>query len=196
MFHFAAVDDIFPGGLSMGHCLKVIEEAAELKMSRLWCPSPVSGLSKVMRHGLLVKNETTAKVLRLCFSNLEEGSPAMRDLLDSVAHMAASSDSILQNEYEENIYVPMGTVVMLAKNGKPETIEQGPKIKERILQAAFEHQAKTKGIRKTFNKIAEGHSVYNYTELVKRSLGGFQKFQPHKVNTTSPEAGPGIKSCS
>ena len=186
MFHFAAVDDIFPGGLSIGHFFKVIEEEAELKMSRLWCPSPVSGLSKVMRHGLLVQNETTlslcAKLLHLCFSNLEEGSPAMRDLLDSLAHMAASSDSILQNEYEENDYVPLGTVVMLAKNGKAETIEQGPKIKERILQAAFEHQAKTKGIRKTFNKIAEGHSVYNYTELVKRSLGGFQKFQPHKLN--------------
>ena len=200
MFHFASVDDTFPGlgGISIGHCLKVIEEEAERKLSSLCCPSPVSGLSKVLRHGLLVQNETTltlcAKFLHLCFSNLEEGSPAMTEFLDSLAHMAATGDSILQNEYEENNYVPVGTVVMLAKNRKPETLDQGPKIKERILQAAFEHQANAKGLRNTLSKIAEGHSVYSYTELVKRSLGGFQKFQPHKVSLNKVPPDENFKS--
>ena len=173
MYHFSSVDDIVPGILSLGHNIRVTKEEAELKLS-----SFTGGVSEVIRHqltGLLEGNKTLLAYcetfVRGYFSTLDETSP-LKQLFDSVTHINASGESNLQNEFEENNYVPVGKTVVLAKNRAAETLDQGPKIKERILQAAVDHQVQAM----SWKEVKAGHDMDTYKELVKKCLDGFQSF--------------------
>ena len=181
MYHFASVADIVPGILSLGHNIRVTKEEAELKLSSL--SSLTGGASEVIRHQMRSILERNKTLLDLCktfacgyFSTFGP-PPPLEQLFDTVAHIKASSESTLQNEFEENNYVPVGITVVLAKNRAAETLDQGPKIKERILQAAFDYQAKAL----SWKEVKAGHDMDTYKELVKECLGGFQRFPSHTL---------------
>ena len=70
--------------------------------------------------------------------------------------------------------------MILAKNPGAETLDQGPKIKERILQAAVDQHVRTM----SWKEVKDGHVMEAYKELVKKSLGGFTKLptRPLRLN--------------
>ena len=84
--------------------------------------------------------------------------------------MSESSESTLQNEYKDSDYVPIGNSVILAQGRPAEKMDQGPKIKERILQSALEDQVR----QMSKEKILAGHSLENYEVLVEGN--GFKTF--------------------
>ena len=60
MFHFAAVTDVVPGHLSFGHTLRVVNEAAERKVSRV--TGGASELIKQQLSGFVETKKTAASV--------------------------------------------------------------------------------------------------------------------------------------
>ena len=135
MFHFASVFDVVPGILSLGHNIRVLTEEIERKFSTF-----TRGVSS--RATRLLDNNN---MLLTCCKAFAEGyfstlGTPLKQLF--ATHINASNESSLQNEFEENNYVPIGRTVILAKNPGAETLDQGPKIKERILQAAVGQHVK------------------------------------------------------
>ena len=131
MFHFASVFDVVPGILSLGHNIRVLTEEVERKFSTF--TGGVSSLAtRLLDHNNMLL--TCCKAFAEgYFSTLDQGTPS-KQLFDK--------ESSLQNEFEENNYVPIGRTVILAKSQGAETLDQGPKIKERILQAAVGQHVK------------------------------------------------------
>ena len=153
MFHFASVFDVVPGILSLGHNIRVLAEEVERKFSTF-----TGGVSSLATR-LLGHNN---KLLTCCkafaegyFSTLDQGTP-LKQLF--ATHINASKESSLQNEFEENNYVPIGRTVILAKNQGAETLDQGPKIKERILQAAVDQHVRTM----SWKEVKDGHVMEAY----------------------------------
>ena len=159
MFHFAAVTDIVPGILSLGHAFRVVREEAGRKAS-----DRTGGVSEVLIKRQFVDARKNA--LTLCKMAVEaffDRDEERRDLFASIDQVITSFESTLQNEYMESNYVPVGKTVILAQGQNAEMMDQGPKIKERILQSALEDQVR----QMSPEQIIAGHSMENYQDLVK-----------------------------
>ena len=175
MFHLAAATDVVPGLLSLGHTVRVIKEEAERSLSSL-----TSGLSEILKHQLMRFLKRNQAALNTCASLIEaycSQDDGKRDLFASIVHVNRSIESTLQNGYRESNFVPIGKTVLLAAGRSAEMLDQGAKIKERILQSALEHHTKLKSKQ----DIMDEHSMKNYKRMVKEELKGFKTFSYQRI---------------
>ena len=121
-----------PGLLSLGHTIRVVKEEAERKLSRV-----TGGASEIIKQQLIRFVDAKKTVLSVCAKAIEsyfDQDEEKRGLFAaSIAQVKNSTESTLQNEYRDSSYVPIGKTVMLAQGRATEMLDQGPKIKERIL---------------------------------------------------------------
>ena len=166
MFHFAAVNDVVPCHLSFGHTFRIVNEATERKLS-----SVTGGASEVLKQQLMGFVDTKKNAVSLCSKAIEAYFGT------DIAHK--STESTLQNEYKESNYVPIGKTVLLIPGKTAEMLDQGAKIKERILQSAWEHQAK----KMSMKEIMNGHSIMNYQNMVANEIKSFKNFSCQRILT-------------
>ena len=170
MFHFAAVTDIVPGLLSLGHSFRVVLDEAERQQTK-----KTRGASVVLNNFVDMREKALSSLESKCKTAIEayfaqDGKELSTSIAQLMELMSESSESTLQNKYKDSDYVPIGNAVILAQGRPAEKMDQGPKIKERILQSALEDQVR----QMSKEEIVAGHSLENYEVLVEGN--GFKTF--------------------